>query len=94
AASIGCLMDAATAEEAVQRSGICSLGHLAGKGGVAWRGAATGAVNRILRAMQHHKGSAQLQAVGLWSLGRFRERVEAPEAGMQDELISFLLRPS
>eukprot|EP00931_Biecheleriopsis_adriatica_P057149 TRINITY_DN3389_c0_g2_i1.p1 TRINITY_DN3389_c0_g2~~TRINITY_DN3389_c0_g2_i1.p1 ORF type:complete len:1643 (-),score=506.78 TRINITY_DN3389_c0_g2_i1:98-5026(-) len=84
AASIGTLMDSSPKEEAVQRNGICSLGHLAGNGGVAWRGASTVAVNRILRAMGHHQGSAELQAVGLWALGRFAERVEAPEAGMQD----------
>lgn len=84
AACIGALMDAATKDEMVQRSGICSLGHLAKHGGVAWRGATNTAVNRILRALQHHKGSAALQASGLWALGRLAERLEAPGGGMQD----------
>ncbi|CAL1130915.1 unnamed protein product [Cladocopium goreaui] len=84
AACIGALMDAATKDEMVQRSGICSLGHLAKHGGVAWRGATNTAVNRILRALQQHKGSAALQASGLWALGRLAERLEAPGGGMQD----------
>jgi len=84
AASIGALMDSAAADEGVQRNGVCSLGHLAGNGGVAWRGASPVAVSRILRAMANHRRSAEMQAVGLWALGRFVERVEAPAAGMQD----------
>ncbi|CAK9114618.1 Uncharacterized protein SCF082_LOCUS53079 [Durusdinium trenchii] len=84
AACIGTLMDASTRDEMAQRSGICSLGHLAKHGGVAWRGAGTVAVNRILRALQHHKGSAVLQATGLWALGRLAERVEPSQGGMQD----------
>jgi len=84
AASLGALMDSAAADEGVQRNGVCSLGHLAGNGGVAWRGASTVAVSRILRAMANHRRSAEMQAVGLWALGRFVERVEAPASGMQD----------
>eukprot|EP00439_Symbiodinium_sp_Y106_P048179 s3140_g6.t1 len=37
------------------------LGHLAGYGGVAWRGASRVALNRILRAMAQHKGSRLLR---------------------------------
>lgn len=84
AANVGALMDTSASDEAIQRSGICSLGQLAAHGGVAWCGAASGAVSRILRAMSVHAGSADTQAVGLWALGRLAERVEAPWAGMHD----------
>jgi len=77
-------MDAKLADEAIQRSGAQSLGQLAGHGGLAWRGAAAGAVGRVLRALVHHSGSQAMQAVGLWALARLAERVEAPSAGMQD----------
>ncbi|CAE7548308.1 unnamed protein product, partial [Symbiodinium microadriaticum] len=66
AAAIGSLMDSATTDETAQRNAICSLGHLAGYGGVAWRGASRVALNRILRAMAQHKGSPVLVASGLW----------------------------
>lgn len=84
AAAIGSLMDSATTDETAQRNAICSLGHLAGYGGVAWRGASRVALNRILRAMAQHKGSPVLVASGLWALGRFAERVDAPRGGLQD----------
>ena len=68
----------------MQRSGISSLGRLAQHGGVAWGAASLGAVHRILRALELHR-SAELQAVGLWALGRLAERVQpAALCGLQD----------
>lgn len=83
AACIGALLDAAAHDEMVQRSGIASLGRLAQHGGVAWGAASLGAVNRIQRALELHRG-AELQAVGLWALGRLAERLEPAVGGLQD----------
>merc|ERR1711920_215083 len=84
AAAVGALMDARPQDEPIQRSGICSLGQLAVHGGVAWRGAASGAVSRVLRAMAIHGSNVETQAVGIWALGRLAERVEAPANGMYE----------